>query len=108
MIKIRILERGFLKMTISANAQDTINLRFYFDPVCPWAWRASLWIREVQKVRPVKVEWDILSLQAANKGQDSLKESHFKSEKGFRVMALLRRHYRPEEANQLIDRLYLA
>jgi 2-hydroxychromene-2-carboxylate isomerase len=95
-------------MTISTEAQDTINLRFYFDPACPWAWRASLWIREVQKVRPVKVEWDILSLQAANKGKESLKESHFKSEKGFRVMALLRRHYPPEEANQLIDRLYLA
>ena len=69
------------------------SLRFYFDPVCPWAWRTSLWIREVAKVRPLSIEWDILSLQAVNKGKDSLKETHFKSEKGFRIMALLRRKY---------------
>ena len=83
------------------------SLRFYFDPVCPWAWRTSLWIREVAKVRPLSVEWDFLSLQAVNKGKDSLKETHFKSEKGFRIMALLRRKYGPTEANQLIDKLYL-
>jgi 2-hydroxychromene-2-carboxylate isomerase len=87
-------------------AQST-SLRFYFDPACPWAWRTSLWIREAAKVRAIEVEWDFLSLQAINKGKDSLKDAHFKSEKGFRVMALLRRKYNPAEANQLIDKLYL-
>jgi predicted DsbA family dithiol-disulfide isomerase len=87
--------------------EQQTSLRFYFDPVCPWAWRTSLWIREAAKVRPLAVEWDILSLQAVNKGKDSLKDTHFKSEKGFRVMALLRRKYGATEANQLIDKLYL-
>lgn len=87
--------------------EQQTSLRFYFDPVCPWAWRTSLWIREVAKVRPLDIEWDILSLQAVNKGKDSIKDSHFKSEKGFRVMALLRRKYGAAEANQLIDKLYL-
>ncbi len=87
---------------------NSVNLRFYFDPVCPWAWRTSLWIREVQQVRPLQVEWDFLSLKAVNSGKESLKDSHIRSEKGFRVMALVRRHYSAQEANQLIDRLYLA
>ncbi len=87
--------------------QQTVNLKFYFDPVCPWAWRTSLWIREVQKVRPVQVEWDFFSLKVANSGKESLKDSHFMSEPGFRVMALIRRQYGAAEANALIDRLYL-
>ncbi|HEX2915303.1 MAG TPA: DsbA family protein [Chloroflexia bacterium] len=83
------------------------TVKFYFDPVCPWAWRASLWMREVQQVRPVNVEWDFLSLQAVNSGKESLKETHFRSEKGFRIMALLRRKLGAEEANTMIDKLYL-
>ena len=82
-------------------------LRFYFDPVCPWAWRTSLWIREVAKVRALQVEWDFLSLQAVNAGKDSLKDTHFKSEGTFRTMALLRREYNPAQANELIDKLYI-
>ena len=35
---------------------------FYFDPSCPWAWRTTLWIREVEKVRPIEVTWKFLSL----------------------------------------------
>lgn len=83
------------------------QLKFYFDPVCPWAWRTSLWIREVTKVRPLSVEWDFLSLQAVNSGKETLKDTHFKSEGTFRTMALVRRQHNPAEANQLIDQLYL-
>ncbi len=33
------------------------NLNFYFDPLCPWAWRASQWIKEVQKQSSLEVAW---------------------------------------------------
>lgn len=85
---------------------ETTKLRFYFDPVCPWAWRTSLWVREVQKERALDVEWDFLSLKAVNSGNPALKDTHFQSEASFRIMALVRRT--EPNANEIINQLYLA
>ena len=90
-------------MTTETNSR----LLFYFDPICPWAWRTSLWVREAAKVRPLTIEWDFLSLQAVNAGKESLKDSHYKSEPAFRTMALVRRQFEAERANDLIGKLYL-
>jgi 2-hydroxychromene-2-carboxylate isomerase len=48
---------------------DTLNsetMQFWFDPLCPWAWITSRWMLEVEKVRPVQVEWKIMSLAYLN------------------------------------------
>ncbi|MFC4534084.1 disulfide bond formation protein DsbA [Sphaerisporangium dianthi] len=43
---------------------------FWFDPKCPWAWMASRWLLEVQKVRPVEPRWHIMSLFVLNQDKD--------------------------------------
>jgi hypothetical protein len=50
----------------TADAQDLENVGFWFDPLCPWAWITSRWMLEVEKVRPVRVDWRIMSLAYLN------------------------------------------
>jgi predicted DsbA family dithiol-disulfide isomerase len=81
---------------------STQHVTFYFDPICPFSYKTSLWIREVQKGRSIEIDWRFLSLQAINEGTESLKESHSHSIPAFRVMAMARR----EGGNESVDALY--
>ncbi len=42
------------------------DLDFYFDPVCPFAWMTSKWVREVARQRDYDVEWRFISLRIVN------------------------------------------
>jgi 2-hydroxychromene-2-carboxylate isomerase len=44
----------------------TVTARFWYDPVCPWAWITSRWMHEVMAVRDVTVDWRLMSLRFLN------------------------------------------
>lgn len=76
---------------------QTDRVTFYFDPLCPWAWLTSLWIREVRRHRPLEVEWKFFSLAGINDREDVWHGP-------LRIAALARQ----EGGNEAVDRAYLA
>lgn len=71
------------------------RVQFYFDPLCPFAWVTSLWVREVRRQRGLDVEWKFFSL--AGDSEDTWHGP-------LRIAALARR----EGGNEAVDLAYLA
>ena len=83
----------------------TETVRFHFDPVCPWAWQSSRWMREVEKTRDVAVDWRVFSLQLVHEDkEDPLADRHAKGTAALRTLALARRRF----GNDAVGRTYEA
>jgi hypothetical protein len=54
---------------------EAFDLHFYFDPVCPFAWITSKWVRMVAEQRDYTVDWRFISLRMLNADVDYA--SHF-------------------------------
>ncbi len=87
------------------------DLRFWFDPVCPFAWMTSKWVRSVARQREYTVEWRFISLRLLNAHIDY--DAHFPPEyeaghtAGLRLLRVAART-RAEHGNDGVARLYEA
>ncbi len=87
------------------------DIRFYFDPVCPFAWMTSKWVRMVQEQRHYHVEWRFISLRLVNADVDY--DAHFPPEyeaghtAGLRLLRVAAR-VRAEHGDEAVGRLYAA
>jgi 2-hydroxychromene-2-carboxylate isomerase len=87
------------------------DLRFWFDPVCPFAWMTSKWVRIVAAQREYRVEWLPISLRLLNSNVDY--DSHFPPEyerghtAGLRLLRVCART-RAEQGPEAVGRLYEA
>ena len=83
----------------------TEHIRFYFDPTCPWAWQTAKWIREVEQVRDIQIEWRLFSLRLVNEdADDPLTDTSARSVPALRALALVGR----EQGNDALAGLYWA
>jgi 2-hydroxychromene-2-carboxylate isomerase len=87
------------------------DLHFYFDPVCPFAWLTSKWVRTVAAQRNYSVDWRFISLRILNAHIDYA--SHFPPNyedghtAGLRLLRVAAR-VRAEHGREAIGPLYEA
>jgi 2-hydroxychromene-2-carboxylate isomerase len=84
----------------------TTAIEFFFDPMCPWAYQTSVWIREVRERVGLDITWRFFSLEEINR----VEGKHHPWERDWsygwgqmRVGALLRRQSQAD-----LDRWYEA
>jgi hypothetical protein len=87
------------------------DINFYFDPVCPFAWMTSKWVRMVMSQREYTVDWRLISLRQLNAHVDY--DTHFPPEyeaghtAGLRLLRVIDRA-RAEHGREVVGPLYAA
>jgi hypothetical protein len=87
------------------------DLHFYFDPVCPFAWMTSKWVRMVAAQRDYRVDWRFISLRILNANIDYA--AHFPPDyeeghtAGLRLLRVAAR-VRAEQGRDAVGPLYQA
>ncbi len=90
---------------------DRADINYYFDPVCPFAWMTSKWVRTVQSRRDYAVDWRFISLRLLNAHIDY--DAHFPPEyeaghtAGLRLLRVAARA-RAEHGRAAVGGLYAA
>lgn len=88
------------------------DIRFYFDPVCPFAWMTSKWVRMVTAQRDYTVEWRFISLRLLNSSVDydsyfpaGYEAGHTAGLRLLRVASRVRDEHGPDAVARLYERL---
>jgi protein-disulfide isomerase-like protein with CxxC motif len=78
---------------------------FWFDPLCPWAWITSRWMKEVEHVRDVRTRFHVMCLSYLNETKDISDDYRERLHAGWGpvrvVMATAQTH-----GDDAVDRLY--
>ena len=94
-----------------SSAGPDADINFYFDPLCPFAWMTSKWVRTVGRQREYRVDWRFISLRVINANVDY--DSQFPPEyeaghtAGLRLLRMVARA-RAEHGRDVVGPLYEA
>ena len=86
------------------------DVELFFDPVCPFCWVTSKWVRQVQRLEGIEVDWRFISLAQLNDGPgayddkpDLYPEVHDLGRRLLRVAAAARDRHGPEVVGALYE-----
>ena len=78
-------------------------VRFHFDPLCPWCYQTSRWIRQLQRLGEVEVSWGLFSLEIVNAGsEESRAKGHSRGAPALRTAVAVR----DKEGDAALGRFY--
>jgi 2-hydroxychromene-2-carboxylate isomerase len=67
----------------------SVAVEIWFDPTCPFTWRTSRWLRELEQAGAVTVEWKVMSLGILNEGREMPEQSREGFVRGARFLRAL-------------------
>ncbi|KWV32119.1 DsbA family protein [Micromonospora rifamycinica] len=84
-----------------------MDATFFFDPACPWTWRASRWLVTVAEARDLTIEWRAFSLSILNAGRipPQFAEPMAASARALRLVEALRADGRGADAGRFYTEL---
>ena len=91
---------------MSTSAPD---VELYFDPVCPFCWQTSKWLRQVQRLKGLDVGYRFISLKFLNEKigyeerGETYAEAHRQGTRLLRVAAAVRDAYDHETVGRLYE-----
>lgn len=84
------------------------DVRYWFDPVCPFCWVTSRWVTQVAELRSMTVDWRFISLRIINADKDyathfppHYDRSHTGGLRLLRVCAAAREQHGPDVVGDL-------
>ena len=85
------------------------DLEFFLDPICPFCWQTSEWVRQVQRLRGLDVRWRFISLRFLNEplGYDDrpahYPQAHAEGTRMLRIAAEVREQHGDEAVGRLYE-----
>jgi predicted DsbA family dithiol-disulfide isomerase len=86
----------------------SVPVEMWFDPTCPFTWRTSRWLRELERAGAVSVEWKLMSLGILNEGRDvpeRHREGFVRGARFLRALVAAGERGGPEAVGRLYDAL---
>jgi predicted DsbA family dithiol-disulfide isomerase len=65
-------------------------IRFHLDPLCPWCYQTSRWVRRLEELGEVTVDWAVFSLAIGNRGDEGRAAATTGAAPGLRTLVLAR------------------
>ncbi|HEX3606260.1 MAG TPA: DsbA family protein [Candidatus Dormibacteraeota bacterium] len=65
-------------------------IRFHLDPLCPWCYQTSRWVRRLEALDEVTIDWAVFSLAIANKGEEGRAAADTGAAPALRTLVLAR------------------